>query len=655
MEPDVIPLHSSPPPPMENGDAEPGLKQEALRDFGGFAYGSSCSSPDLPGFTDSSSNLRESSPTLQPATHQPNCDLHHPVKKSQPASTVNSGSGNSQLVVEGKDSNNSCVHLTNGYPDNQNISGTHLVSMVGVNTQKEETGFADFTVFSAQPEHPWCCGFTPLGDRDRWDGRDGAPDSSTRPSELKCDPEQEGNNKQSEPRYHSTYQTKERACTVVNHCEKRDTASVIPAQDDRQPQETSVDLDFLPEGPNLWKHESRKFEQSYSSSYKEVQEEAGSIREDQEGSAWTVHQPFSVNDSASDDLASFCDDLSIEGPSADWEPNVSSLASGYQTDSDPTDDEEDELGNYCNYNSITHRDKADLRRTKAENVLHYCHQPATQETPATSSQLQPGMHTEDSLSDCKDDSLEPHVEKVAVQIAEAGMQSLQTLPPSDSFADFCSAPMQEDEERLWTEFNDQKAQQGGRTGDQVSSLQTDGGTEEDSWLVQSNASRRNSCQASLSCCVQQLLLASFPAVEIPVTEDEQEVPSLGALEEVLQSSASQWAHRGVWRPQQDLHTAVGLQFQWGGSHTNTTLLRCLGVDPKNIVFTGATKHSMSIPALSSSLGKLEVTQKPVCSSGRTPTALTDLMQEALPSSPDWSSRGLGSSQDGTSPRRGPHF
>lgn len=41
--------------------------------------------------------------------------------------------------------------------------------------------------------------------------------------------------------------------------------------------------------------------------------------------------------------------------------------------------------------------------------------------------------------------------------------------------------------------------------------------------------------------------------------------------------------KGLWWLHQDLHSAVGLRFQWGGSHSSRTLLRCLGVDANNIV------------------------------------------------------------------------
>lgn len=41
--------------------------------------------------------------------------------------------------------------------------------------------------------------------------------------------------------------------------------------------------------------------------------------------------------------------------------------------------------------------------------------------------------------------------------------------------------------------------------------------------------------------------------------------------------------KGMWWLQQDLHSADGLRFHWGGSHSNRSLLRCLGVDTGNTV------------------------------------------------------------------------
>ena len=39
----------------------------------------------------------------------------------------------------------------------------------------------------------------------------------------------------------------------------------------------------------------------------------------------------------------------------------------------------------------------------------------------------------------------------------------------------------------------------------------------------------------------------------------------------------------VWRQLLDVHEAHGLRHQWGGSHSNKTLLGSLGIDTRNIV------------------------------------------------------------------------
>ncbi|KAE8281060.1 Aftiphilin [Larimichthys crocea] len=411
MEPDIMPLHPSTPPPLDDdGDGETESDEDEFGDFGGFSLGVSCSPLSFADSTDSSSSLRQPSSTIKPATHQPNSSFNHPVKQSQPTSSVNSG---------------------------------------------EETGFADFTVFTEQAAHPWCCGFTPLDSTEQWDGKAAGTNSSNRLGDVE--------------------------------------------------QEVIMDS----------------------------------------------------------------------------EPNL---------------------------------------------IVH---------------------------------------------------------------------PTQEDGEVTWAEFKDPRAQEEERTWtqfrEQVSSLQTDRSTEEEDREGQCGVSRRNSGQVSLSCRVQQLLLLSFPEVEVPAVDgeeekEEEEVISLGALlhtqhlpeskeEEEMPEPCSraqenmckicfriQW---GTWWPHQDLHSAVGLRFQWGGSYTNRTLLRCLGMDTRNIVFIGQKKQPVAVPAFASGLGMLEPTKDSVpavCPAGHTavtvppppgsrvtPTPSTDSMQEALPSSQtDWSSRGLSSSQDGCS-------
>nr|XP_046258666.1 aftiphilin isoform X2 [Scatophagus argus] len=685
MEPDIMPLHSSSPPPLDDsdGDGEAGSEEDEFGDFGGFSLGMSCSPSGFADSTDSPSNLRQPSPTIKPATHQPSCSFNHAVKQSQLTSSVNLGSGRVQLDAEEQSDNvDSRVHLTNGFSERDN-SDTYIVSAVGVFSPREETGFADFTVFTEQAAHPWCCGFTPLGSTEQWDDKAVGTDSSNRLSKHICDPRHEVI-MDSEPKRHCACKAKERVCTTVKHCEKRDAASVLPSQDHHQPQETAAA--FISSGERrAWEEESGKpgdCQRCRQHGFDSLQ-----TTEVQE-SISTVPQTFSVYESASEDLASFCDDLSFEGPSADLEPNVSSLGSEDQTDWDQTDDEEEEAGNNRNTDSFINKSVVDLaaRRCEAEKGFHYYDQSATQETMPTSNHSQSDPHTEEGFADFKDCGLEHHRDQGHVQTADAGLQILGSLPPSDSFADFCSAPMQEAVGESWVEFQDQE---GGRpwtlSREQVSSLQTDGNTEEED--RQCGVSRRNSCQATLSCRVQQLVLDSFPQVEVPDMEAEEDVVCLSALlhaghlpesekeeeedmPEVCPKSVG--IQREVFWTHQDLHHAVGLQFQWGGSHTNMTLLRCLGVDTKNIVFIGMKKQPVAVPAFASSLGMLEPTKDSgpaVCPPGHTvgsapalpgPQETTvpsaDSVQEALPSGQqDWSSRGLSSSQDGTSPQPAPHF
>ncbi|XP_039995092.1 aftiphilin-like [Xiphias gladius] len=665
MEPIITPLHSSSAPPLgDDGDGEAGSEEDEFGDFGGFSVGVSCSPL---GFADSSkppSGLRQPSPTTKPATNQPDCSFNHPAEKSQPTSIVNSGSGGGQIDVEGQDCNaESSLHLTNGYAEGDRNYWAQNASVAGTCSPKEETGFADFTVFTEQAAHPWCCGFSPLGSTEQWAGR-------VEGTDLRDQIRDPGHEviMDSVPRFHCAYEAKENVCTKVKHCEKRDAALMQPSQDHHQPQEATAALGFPSEKPHLgeedvgkrgdsWRERRRSLNPSQTS---EVQED-GECEKDGGKSISTVPQTFSVYDSASEDPASVCDDLSLEGASADSEPNVSSLSSqGDQTDGDQTDDEDEELGSYRHSDPFVIGSMANLSRSEAEKGVGHCNQSATQETSATSDQSHSVTYTPDEFADSTDSSFEHHDDQDRVQTPDVRVRILGSLPPSDSFADFCSAPTQEDGDGWWAEFQDQRAQEEGKTSTQL--LQGDGDTEgERDRVGQYGVLRRNSCQESLSCRVQQLICASFPEVAVPAVDCEEVALSLGALlhtqhfpesgeEKMPELGGAQWVQRGLWWPHQDVTSAVGLQFQWAVSHTKRTLLRCLGVDTRNTGMLEPIKES--VPA--------------VCPPGYTavtaqaPPGPQDIpdpsMQEALPSSQlDWSSRGLSSSQDGTSPRRAPHF
>nr|XP_010785724.1 PREDICTED: aftiphilin-like [Notothenia coriiceps] len=608
MEPDIIPLHSVSPPPLDDdGFGEVGSEEDEFGDFGAFSVGES---------PDSLSSFRQlSSTAIKPAA------LQSTVEQSQPTSTVHVGSGRGQECTA-----ESSVHLTNGFSVRNHISRTPIASAVG--GPKEETGFADFTLFTEQAEHPWCCGFSPIDRKEQWDARG----KEGRKSSNSLGEHRHGSGQDvvmdSEPRPHCACETKkENVCIKVKHFEKRDAALVQTSQDHDQPQ------DFQSEEPisreecgDIQRERGHCLNSLHTTG---VTEDGESDGEGRGNSISTVPQTFSVYESASEDLTSFCDDFSMECPSLDLEPNVSSLVShDDETDWDPTDDDDEEgeaLGND--------------RQSEEEKGFHFCDQSVTQETSATSELSQTGTHAEENFADFRECTLEQgHVQSDDDDDDEEGL-SLGNLPPSDSFADFCSAPTQEDAEDSWAEFKDQGAQEDGRTWTQfkepVSSLQADGDTEEE---PERGGPRRNSRQ-----------------------EEEEKKPAL--------CPRSQWIGRGVWLPHQDLHEAVGLKFQWGGSYTNRTLLRCLGVETRNIVFIGMKKQPVAVPAFASGLGMLEPTKDsvPSVSSPRHTAVITTQttppkppgsldhktysMQEALPPRQlSWSS-----SQDGTSPRRAPHF
>uniref|UniRef100_A0A8C1N3N4 Aftiphilin a n=1 Tax=Cyprinus carpio TaxID=7962 RepID=A0A8C1N3N4_CYPCA len=117
------------------------------------------------------------------------------------------------------------------------------------------------------------------------------------------------------------------------------------------------------------------------------------------------------------------------------------------------------------------------------------------------------------------------------------------------------------------------------------------------------------------------------------------------------------ALQDVWQQLQDIHNAYGLRYQWGGSHTNKALLCSLGIDTRNILFTGHKKQPVIVPMYAASLGMLEPTKEPVkpvsaaemiASIAQSPSVATELntcppdtAQESLPPVQfDWSSSGL---------------
>lgn len=458
MEPaDVMPLHSSfpAPQPAHKADGKAGSDEAPSSSPLGFA--DSC---------DSSTSPRQPSPTVKPATHQPSCGIAHTVKQSQPTCSVHSGRGQDYDAEM-------CVHITNGYSDGAHPSGNLMPSSARAPSPMEEAGFADFTVFTDQAVHPWCCGFAPVGGAEEFSGRSVG---TKRLGRQIYDPEQEGQ-MDSEPRPDWAYEVGNKDCTTDRHCEKRGLAPAPPSQDHRQSQETAAA--FLPEEPDFGEEGSSMDSQRcrrpcvHALVTSEGQDPAElKDRGDQEKSA--VSQTFSMYESFSEDLASSFDDLSVEGLSADLEPNVSSLGSESPTEWDQMDQEEEELENYSYSDSF-------ISMAKTKTGLNLCNLSASQESSATSNQSHSASATEGNSVYLRDCHPERDRTPGQAQTADPGVLILGTLPPSDSFADFCAAPMPDSDDGQWAEFSEQRVLVEGRSWmqsmEQVSRVQTE---EEDS-------------------------------------------------------------------------------------------------------------------------------------------------------------------------------
>lgn len=180
-----------------------------------------------------------------------------------------------------------------------------------------------------------------------------------------------------------------------------------------------------------------------------------------------------------------------------------------------------------------------------------------------------------------------------------------------------------------------------------------------------------SIQTALLKRLERIFEACFPSVFVP--DAEEDVTSLKHLLETNTSPirtrealAESGELRDVWTELQDVHDAHGLRYQWGGSHSNKKLLCSLGIDTRNILFTGNKKQPVIVPMYAAGLGMLEPTKEPlkplsaaekIASIGQTTimttemnTCTSDSFQESLPPVQfDWSSSGLTNPLDGVDP------
>ncbi|CDQ60542.1 unnamed protein product [Oncorhynchus mykiss] len=248
------------------------------------------------------------------------------------------------------------------------------------------------------------------------------------------------------------------------------------------------------------------------------------------------------------------------------------------------------------------------------------------------------------------------------------------FPSSNSFADFSSAPVgaDPDPDAGWNAFDEPVQGQGegnswaafGEEPTANAPLETG----EDEWQEMSYSTMLVAImcllyQVALCSRLEKLFLEIFP--DAPAPQVRVEVVSLKTLLEPpvrLQQEEHEMMSGGdvLWRQLLDIHEAFGLRHQWGGSHSNKTLLCSLGIDIRNILFTGQKKQPVIVPMYAASLGMLEPTKEPVkpISAAEMITSIAqqvppvapaeiistsppDTAQEVLPPVQfDWSSSGL---------------
>ncbi|XP_023991803.1 aftiphilin isoform X2 [Salvelinus sp. IW2-2015] len=308
---------------------------------------------------------------------------------------------------------------------------------------------------------------------------------------------------------------------------------------------------------------------------------------------------------------------------------------------------------------------------------------------------QPAPLTQELVDDDKDfgdfDAPNSHIGGgKAIENEDGG--KFADFPVSDSFADFSSAPVgaDPDADAGWNAFDE--PEQGQEEGDSWAAFGEKPTTTapletgEDEWQESEpvaacpssshQISRRDSQSAALCSRLEKLFQEMFPdapapqvGVEVVPLKTLLEPPARLQQEEHEMKSGVPDNGDVLWRQLLDIHEAFGLRHQWGGSHSNKTLLCSLGIDIRNILFTGQKKQPVIVPMYAASLGMLEPTKEPVkpisaaemitSIAQQAPpvapaeiisTSLPDTAQEVLPPVQfDWSSSGLTNPLDGVDP------
>ncbi|XP_063172811.1 aftiphilin isoform X2 [Candoia aspera] len=330
----------------------------------------------------------------------------------------------------------------------------------------------------------------------------------------------------------------------------------------------------------------------------------------------------------------------------------------------------------------------------SESTANSLHQQSTKVAPGQPNEISSTLLEEHPMVDSGfSKNIKPSVELENGDDNEFGDfdSGTKRFPDSDEFSDFSSAgcnqatewnafEIEQKESCLWATFEDEQMVESHPRED-VWPSHTVGTTyaAEDSVnptmnSVQTGSEQsqelRASAQVVLLNRLERIFEACFPPVL--VSEMKEEIPPLNLLLEVSRKAErtvenlSERELLDVWAELQDIHDAYGLRYQWGGSHSNKKLLCSLGIDTRNILFTGNKKQPVIVPMYAAGLGMLEPTKEPmkpisaaekIASIGQTSAispeinlCTPDQLQESLPPVQfDWSSSGLTNPLDGVDP------
>ncbi|XP_071361656.1 aftiphilin a isoform X2 [Trachinotus anak] len=720
MEPDVIRMYSSSPPPMEDGAEE---EDDEFGDFGTFSAipnSISFTEFDTPTTFNQTQALTATSPpevinnrgvigfshSSSNGTHNPNNELSKangvvpasrlgssPSERTEMKKVVSSSldfSVSDTAGSEPADCNGGGTEvLTNGFatfdvqgsPSSQNsvhshIKGTSTEDTGSVPVCSPEDDFADFAAFSSAEGHlsqtanqdldspteaachdPHCHleqGTTSednVRDTNRTGSNTSGSDSISAPSEAPdWGPHTDADSQQRNVAFEQERSTSEAVCTnkpltltsvdVADRDESKDAAGC--SENDLSP-DAAADS------------ETGQSEEKGSGNETETETETET----------SFGRPLST------DALEEYGDMSTTGsvPSPPLQGETATPADHSQLAEDEEDEDFGDFGDFGDAGSFGGQGFADFDQQE-------------QSRSHSSAPAQEAAHTEED--DDFGNFNSPKFHSCGSEGKDGGR--FADFPVSDSFGNFSSAVEGADSEADagWSAFGEQQQVEGESWAAfnmeqsvappaESKARGEEEEEEEEEWhktegpAVSEEISRTDRQSASLSSRLEKLFHSSFPQTAAPPVEDQvvslkilleppQDRPQPGGEEE-RRSACSRSVRGGVWTQLQDIHEAFGLRYQWGGSHCNKALLCCLGIDTRNILFTGQKKQPVIVPMYAASLGMLEPTKEPVkpvsaaemiASIAQAPPVApektscpSDTVQEALPPVQfDWSSSGL---------------